>query len=221
MRSSPTPLHPYTRALAGAFPTLGDPASRLAPGGLPGDPPDLREEIDGCPFAPRCPEVEDRCRPGVIPSASALATGPPPACTSPATSEAGRPWLSRRAEAPRSLEARDLAVTFPPRRGHGAARAVDGVNLALGRGEVLALIGESGCGKSTLARALVGTGRADPRRDPVRRQAAACAAASGLREFRRHVQLVLQDPYGALNPRQNVYDAVAEGLRLARAARRA
>jgi peptide/nickel transport system ATP-binding protein len=61
------PLHPYSRALAGAFPTLGDPASRLAPGGLAGDPPDLREEIDGCPFAPRCPEVEDRCRTGRIP----------------------------------------------------------------------------------------------------------------------------------------------------------
>jgi peptide/nickel transport system ATP-binding protein len=61
------PLHPYSRALAGAFPTLGDPASRLAPGGLAGDPPDLRDQIDGCPFAPRCPEVEDRCRTGVIP----------------------------------------------------------------------------------------------------------------------------------------------------------
>jgi peptide/nickel transport system ATP-binding protein len=61
------PLHPYSRALAGAFPTLGDPSSRLAPGGLAGDPPDLREEIDGCPFAPRCPEVEDRCRTGRIP----------------------------------------------------------------------------------------------------------------------------------------------------------
>jgi peptide/nickel transport system ATP-binding protein len=61
------PLHPYTRALAGAFPTLGDPLSRRAPGGLPGDPPDLRETIDGCPFAPRCALVEDRCRSGRIP----------------------------------------------------------------------------------------------------------------------------------------------------------
>jgi len=61
------PLHPYTRALAGAFPTLGDPGSRLAPGGLAGDPPDLRETLDGCPFAPRCPLVEERCRHGVIP----------------------------------------------------------------------------------------------------------------------------------------------------------
>jgi peptide/nickel transport system ATP-binding protein len=61
------PLHPYSRALSAAFPILGDPASRRAPGGLPGDPPDLREAIDGCPFAPRCPEVEDRCRTGRIP----------------------------------------------------------------------------------------------------------------------------------------------------------
>jgi oligopeptide/dipeptide ABC transporter ATP-binding protein len=112
-----------------------------------------------------------------------------------------------------ALEARDLAVTFPPRHGHGAARAVDGVNLALGRGEVLALIGESGCGKSTLARALVGL--VAPTRGEVRYNGGPLVRSrSGLREFRRHVQLVLQDPYGALNPRQNVYDAVAEGLRL-------
>lgn len=109
------------------------------------------------------------------------------------------------------LEARDLSVTFPPRRGHGAARAVDGVNLTLGRGEVLALIGESGCGKSTLARALVGLIPPDEgeiRYDgkPLERSKA------GLRDFRRKVQLVLQDPAGALSPRQNVHDAVAEGF---------
>jgi peptide/nickel transport system ATP-binding protein len=61
------PLHPYTRALSGAFPTLGDPRSRLAPGGLAGDPPDLRQTFEGCPFAPRCPLVEDRCLHGAVP----------------------------------------------------------------------------------------------------------------------------------------------------------
>jgi peptide/nickel transport system ATP-binding protein len=111
------------------------------------------------------------------------------------------------------LEARDLAVTFPARRGQPAARAVDGVNLALARGEVLALIGESGCGKSTLARTLVGL--IEPNRGEVRYAGQPLRRTrSGLREFRRHVQLVLQDPYGALNPRQNIHDAVAEGLRL-------
>ena len=114
---------------------------------------------------------------------------------------------------PPALEARDVSVTFAPRRGHGAARAVDGVNLALARGEVLALIGESGCGKSTLARALVGL--VDPTHGEIHYDGKPLVRTrSGLRDFRRHVQLVLQDPYGALNPRQNVYDAVAEGLRL-------
>jgi peptide/nickel transport system ATP-binding protein len=55
------PRHPYTRALSRAFPRLGDPASRLAPAGLPGDPPDLRSLPPGCPFAPRCPVVMDDC----------------------------------------------------------------------------------------------------------------------------------------------------------------
>jgi peptide/nickel transport system ATP-binding protein len=113
------------------------------------------------------------------------------------------------------LEARDISVSFPPRRGQGTARAVDGVNLALARGEVLALIGESGCGKSTLARALVGL--IEPNRGEIRYAGEPLQRTrAGLREFRRHVQLVLQDPYGALNPRQNVHDAVAEGLHLHR-----
>ncbi len=55
------PRHPYTSALSQAFPRLGDPASRLAPAGLAGDPPDLRTLPPGCPFAPRCPVVMDEC----------------------------------------------------------------------------------------------------------------------------------------------------------------
>lgn len=55
------PSHPYTRALAGAFPTIGDPASRLAPRGLGGDPPDPAVPIVGCAFAPRCPVAIASC----------------------------------------------------------------------------------------------------------------------------------------------------------------
>ena len=56
------PRHPYTRALAQAFPTIGDPASRLAPAGLPGDPPRPSQLGEGCSFAPRCAVVMDSCR---------------------------------------------------------------------------------------------------------------------------------------------------------------
>ncbi|MQY37230.1 Oligopeptide transport ATP-binding protein OppD [Streptomyces sp. RB17] len=58
------PQHPYTRALSRAFPTIGDPASRRAPEGLPGDPPRPSETDSGCAFAPRCPEAEASCRTG-------------------------------------------------------------------------------------------------------------------------------------------------------------
>jgi peptide/nickel transport system ATP-binding protein len=65
-----SPAHPYTRALAGAFPSIGDPADRRAPGGLPGDPPDPQRIPPGCSFHPRCParfEPCDRVDPAMYP----------------------------------------------------------------------------------------------------------------------------------------------------------
>ena len=56
------PLHPYARALSDAFPRVGDQASRYAPSGLAGDPPDPRQLPSGCSFSPRCPRVVDACR---------------------------------------------------------------------------------------------------------------------------------------------------------------
>lgn len=56
-----SPEHPYARALAGAFPSIGDPASRYAPAGLPGDPPFPGDLPSGCPFHPRCPDAMPVC----------------------------------------------------------------------------------------------------------------------------------------------------------------
>jgi peptide/nickel transport system ATP-binding protein len=55
------PAHPYTRELAAAFPVIGDPAFRMNPSGLPGDPPDPRDLPAGCPFHPRCPRAVESC----------------------------------------------------------------------------------------------------------------------------------------------------------------
>lgn len=55
------PRHPYASALAGAFPTIGDAASRYAPRGLGGDPPHPMDLPSGCPFHPRCPVARDEC----------------------------------------------------------------------------------------------------------------------------------------------------------------
>jgi peptide/nickel transport system ATP-binding protein len=53
--------HPYTKALAAAFPTIGDSSSRMAPSGLSGDPPDPADVPGGCPFHPRCPIATAEC----------------------------------------------------------------------------------------------------------------------------------------------------------------
>ncbi|WP_173476376.1 ABC transporter ATP-binding protein [Streptomyces sp. 150FB] len=113
------------------------------------------------------------------------------------------------------LSAAGLSVTFPGRRGAPPARAVDGVDLDIGPGEIVALVGESGCGKTTLARSLLGlvpptAGRISFAGEPLG------YGAGDLKAYRKRVQLVLQDPSGSLNPRHTVYDAVAEGLRIHR-----
>ncbi|OZM81358.1 peptide ABC transporter ATP-binding protein [Pseudonocardia sp. MH-G8] len=146
------PSHPHTRALAAAFPTVGDPASRRVVAGA--DP------------------------------------GPP------------------------VLEADGLSVRFPV-RGGGAVQAVDDISLTLGAREIVALVGQSGSGKTTLARCLLGLQRPDGGEvrfegEPLPR------TAKGLKAYRRQVQLVLQDPTGALNPRHTVSEAVAEGPRVHR-----
>lgn len=117
------------------------------------------------------------------------------------------------AEAP-VLDIADLRVSFRGRRG-GVAKAVDGVNLSVNRGEIVALVGESGCGKTTLARTILGLQR--PESGEVRYLGKALDyRRRALKAYRGEVQLVLQDPTGALNPRHTVYEAVAEGPRVHR-----
>jgi peptide/nickel transport system ATP-binding protein len=91
-------------------------------------------------------------------------------------------------------------------------RALDGVSLTIAPGECLGLVGESGSGKSTLARMVMGVEPPDAGRVQLMGQDLYRLAPAALRALRRHFQMVFQDPYGSLDPRQQVGRIVAEPL---------
>ena len=96
------------------------------------------------------------------------------------------------------------------RRQVGSIKAVDGVSFDLMPGETLGLVGESGCGKSTVARTLLRLVQPDRRDRPCTRAPTSSLDKGDLRELRRHIQIIFQDPYASLNPRMTVGDIVAE-----------
>ncbi len=112
------------------------------------------------------------------------------------------------------LSVRDLRVHYAPRgsRARRAVRAVDGVSFDLERGGSLGLVGESGCGKSTLARALVGLERPSSGSIRLAGLELASLAPGRWKPVRRRVQMVFQDPYGSLDPRQTVRESLVEPL---------
>ena len=126
------------------------------------------------------------------------------------------------------LSVRDLRVHFPVRRGvcssarSASVKAVDGVDLDVRRGETLGLVGESGCGKSTTGRAILQLER--PTAGSVvfdgeeltslwRHRMGRWAWSDRLRDLRRRMQMIFQDPYASLDPRMTVEAIVGEPLR--------
>jgi len=116
------------------------------------------------------------------------------------------------------LQLTDVRTYFPIHSGFvlkrqiGTVKAVDGVTLAVRRGEVLGLVGESGCGKSTLARTIMQLVPTTGGTVVLNGQNLSTSSRAGLRAVRRGMQMVFQDPYASLNPRLTVYATLAEPL---------
>ena len=122
------------------------------------------------------------------------------------------------------LEIHNLKKYFPVGGGlfsshKGEVRAVDGVDLTVEEGETLGIVGESGCGKSTLGRTILRL--IEPTAGEIRFEGKDLLKLSSreLRQMRREMQIIFQDPYASLNPRMRVGEIVGEGLEIHKLAR--
>ena len=227
------PRHPYAELLLKALPDAQKRGGALA--AIKGHVPPLWQEFVGCRFAGRCHQVQPRCHeqaPELV--AVENASGHHEVrCFFPIGVEAAAEsaqLLAPQAMAPRAaapnnteplLDVRHLSVVYVPRRGlfsraKPTFTAVDDVSLTVRAGQTLALVGESGCGKTTLGRAIMQLLRGSAQLQGqalLNGQDLFKLQGEALRQARRDIQIVFQDPFASLNPRLRVQDILEEGLR--------
>ena len=229
------PRHLYTAGLLASVPSLdGTPTHRLA--AIEGTPPNPLALPPGCPFAPRCNQVRMDCHDE--PAMRSTDVGSISACVR--AGEMGRGevrWRPAAVVVPAQAAAAAAAAAVPPSDdqaplvqveslektyslksglfGHRTAvQAIRQVSLSIARRETVGVVGESGCGKSTLGKLLLRLEEPTGGRILFRGEDITHLGDRALRAFRRQAQVVFQDPFSSLNPRQRVADIVAEPMRV-------
>ena len=230
------PLHPYTQGLLDSVPQPGDNKNSVRLQAIPGQIPSLQEKPSGCVFAPRCPLAIEIChqeRPALdvpiegrrvrchrwpeILSGSISARTAQVAPDERTSGEGGLSDGDLVTDTP-VLNLEDLHVHFDvsrsasdvlARRPAQKVKAVDGVDLTIGRGFTLGLVGESGSGKTSLARAVIGLEKATGGKMELLGMSLPSGISKRTLEMMRHLQIVFQNPEEALNP----YHTVGETLR--------
>lgn len=230
-----SPKHPYTQALLRSHPSHSARRARLMT--IPGRVPSLRDLPPGCKFAPRCHRAEAIC--SQVDPASVRVGSQTVRCHFPdgALPLQYEPELHLTAEAAAAMtsalpaalaqqavvETQDLETHFVDHIGilgeltrarRGRVRAVDGVDIAIRRGETLALVGESGSGKTTLGRTILRLLDPTGGRIMVDGQEITRMKQSALRPLRAKMQMIFQDPYSSLSPRMKVSSILLEPFRI-------
>jgi peptide/nickel transport system ATP-binding protein len=221
------PAHPYTRGLLGSFPRLRGERQQLL--GIPGSPPDLRSDLAGCPFIPRCRFAIDACQEvdmrliavdrsevshrSACPVVTA-STVEPVADVEAAAATAAPQVAQADRRGPLVMEAVELSKTYRIARRGPALSAVHDVSFRLHQGAVVALVGESGSGKTTVAKLLAGQEARTGGQILLDGQTIEPGAHRSFRSYKSEVQMVFQDPFASLNPVHTVRYHLQRALRV-------
>ena len=222
------PRHMYTAGLLASVPSLSGPlVHRLA--AIEGMPPNPRSVPEGCAFAPRCTQSRAECTGDTPMRTSDIDTES--ACVrldeivdgsvrwiSSSSNASVAPGPDRNAAMPQELLVRveSLEKTYFVSTGmfggRKSVKALRDVSLSISRRETVGIVGESGCGKSTLGKLMLRLEEPTSGRILFRGEDITHNSDRMLRSFRQHTQVVFQDPFSSLNPRQRIGDILAEPM---------
>ena len=226
------PHHPYTIGLMNAVPGLNDQKDRkLIP--ITGFVTNLVNRKDECAFMNRCPYATKECASCTTPQLKAVPGEEDHfvACHRTVTKEtkvekvfdvADRTYVAKdygkMAETDKILKVEDLKVYFPVYKGLmrkkiADVKAVDGITFDIYKGETFGLVGESGCGKSTVARTILRLNNSTGGKITFNGTDITHLDDVKMREHRRNMSMIFQDPYGSLDPRQRAGDIVKEPMK--------
>ena len=217
-------MHPYTRRLFESIPKPGDESYELNT--IPGLVPPATDYGEGCLFADRCAHTMDICR-SHDSKIYTVQRGHTVRCH---LFESGVSQTTALEEpkipAPKKSMGHEPLVTveglktwFPVRKGvfrkiANYVKAVDHVDLKLMKGSTVALVGESGCGKTTLGESILRLNREVQGAVRFKETDVMNLPTNELKQIRRHMQIVFQDPFGSLSPRLRVREIIGEGLQV-------